>query len=134
MKWSHCGTELPKFFLDKNNILLLLIFGLLVAFMQKWLKEKHYLLGTQKLIRYSRFSKHKEHLMKIIGQQLLNCQTSNQLSLNGKAFHFLNMYKTLMNMDLIYWLVWLHLNHTKEFLAEWQCNIHTLMISIRVKL
>lgn len=133
MKLLLFGTELQKFSWDRSNTQPQLIYGLLVALWQRWHKEKHSLLVIQKLIRSSRYSRFKEHLTRITGQQHLNYQTSRRHSQNGRVSLFLNTPKILMNMVLICSKAWSLQNLIKESHVEWPYNIHILMILIRVK-
>jgi hypothetical protein len=133
MKLSLSGTELLKFYLDKNNTQLQLIFGQLEPYLLKWLKGELSLLVTLRLIRFSRSSKSKELLMKTIGLLLSNSQTSNLPSPNGKVYPSVNIHKTWMSMVWTCWLAWLLWNLTSEFLAGWRCNILTLTTWTKAK-
>lgn len=90
MKLSLSGIELLKFFSAKSNTQLQLIFGQLVVFLQKWHRERLYLLETQKSIKSLKSSKFREPLTNKTGQLLWSCPTSSQPSPSGKEFLFLN--------------------------------------------
>jgi hypothetical protein len=133
MKLLLYGTELLRFCWARNNTLLPLTSGLLVASSLRWLKGELSSLVTQKSTKSSKYSKFKALPTRITGPLLLNSQTSRLLSPSGRVFLFLNTLKTLKNMALTCLPVWLLSSLTRESLAEWQCNTPISMTLTKVK-
>lgn len=128
MRSKHFGTELLKFYLDKNNIVLELIFGQLDASLQNLFRKNQCSMEILKLIKSSKSSSSTVPQLLTNGQISISCLISNQLSPNSKESIMKPISRILTQLVwTCAWKCWLWI-HPEEFQWNKLWNTHISQI------
>lgn len=125
MKLKHYGIEHQKYYYHKNNIHQVLIFGLSVVYLQKWLKNMDYFVVIVKQIKSSRYFNIMVHQPYKIGQILLIFQILNQHSHVLDQLHLNNFSKILIKYILYTYILlgWFRFSYKNDSFRSSKKNI-----------